>query len=123
MMRLQQHLRFAFCFLIAFIWLPIPFANAQNVSSADVAQQIYAQCMKTPDENFPSGQQKYCACTAQNIAAQISASDLATIASRAGKNASQDDIGKTLMSDSRFMGIIQQCLTQALGNVSNIGNK
>jgi len=98
-----------------------PAAAQQNpplVNLAQIAQQIYQQCMQTPDPEMADGQKKYCTCTSQRISQQITPEYMASLTATgavAGKSASQDDIGRAIQSDPRFMGIIRDCLALGLG--------
>jgi len=111
-----------FAALIGLIYLAHPATAQQNptpVNAAQIRQQIYQQCMAAPDPEMPDGQKKYCTCTAQRISQQITPEYIASLTAgtgtMAGKSPSQDDIGKAIQSDPRFMGIIRDCLAVGLG--------
>lgn len=96
--------------------------TAQQYNPHQTAQKIYQQCMVTADKNFAEQQQKFCHCTSDKISAQVSAQEMATIASQAGAGAGQKEIGETLMNDPRFIQIISFCFSEALGaDTANLG--
>ncbi|HCM83301.1 MAG TPA: hypothetical protein PKW15_02900 [Alphaproteobacteria bacterium] len=95
--------------------------TAQTINPREVAQKIYSQCMSMPDKNFAQQQKAYCRCTSENISKQMSAQEMASMAAGAGAGASQDEIGKTMMSDPRLIQIVSQCFSQALGDQATGG--
>lgn len=94
---------------------PNPLRASESMSPAQVEKQMYNSCIKSGDEDTVEAMKPYCRCSAKGIAAAIRPSELAAMAQSAGKNASQEEIGKSLMADGRFMGVIQRCLGEPLG--------
>lgn len=114
-MKLQMNKSFFVFTAISFFVLPAFAQPAQQYNPRQTAQQIYQQCMVTADKNFAQQQQKFCRCASDKISTQVSAQEMASIASQAGAGANQKEIGDTLMNDPRFIQVISFCFSEALG--------